>query len=109
MPLPPVLFEDDAVIALYKPSGLPVAPGRGGAPVENLLDLVRAKWGGDVANVQRLDTDTSGLVLYAKTKPALDFLSGQFQSKTVRKIYHALTVGVPPADEFTVELVIKED
>jgi RluA family pseudouridine synthase len=109
MPLPPVLFEDDALIALDKPSGLPVAPGRGGPPVENLLDLVRAKWGADIANVQRLDADTSGLVLYAKTKPALDFLSGQFQSKTVVKICSALTVGVPPADEFTVELVIKED
>ncbi|MDI1335384.1 MAG: pseudouridine synthase [Lacunisphaera sp.] len=109
MPLPPVLFEDDAVIAFDKPSGLPVAPGRGGPPVENLLDLVRAKWGDEIANVHRLDTDTSGLVLYARTKPALDFLSGQFQSKTVVKTYHALTVGVPPTDEFTVDLVIKED
>jgi 23S rRNA-/tRNA-specific pseudouridylate synthase len=49
------------------------------------------------------------LVLFAKTKPALDFLSGQFQSKTVSRVYEALTVGLPAQDEFTVDLVIKED
>jgi RluA family pseudouridine synthase len=59
--------------------------------------------------VHRIDADTSGLVLCAKTKPALDFLSGQFQSKTVKKSYEAITVGLPPQDEFTVDLVLKED
>lgn len=92
MPLPPVLFEDDAVIAFDKPSGLLVAPDRR-----------------DTAIVHRLDADTSGLVLCAKTKPALDFLSGQFQSKTVAKVYHALIAGLPATDEFTVDLVLKED
>ncbi len=109
MPLPPVLFEDDALIALDKPSSLPLGAERRGPPVENLLDLVRARLGPDTANVHRLDPDTSGLVLFAKTKTALDFLSGQFQSKSVVKTYHALTVGVPAADEFTVDLVMKED
>jgi len=109
MPLPPVLFEDDAVIAFDKPSGLPVVPDRRARPGENLMELARAKLGPGLANVHRLDADTSGLVLCAKTKPALDFLSGQFQSKTVAKVYHALTTGVPVADEFTVDLVLKED
>ncbi len=109
MPLPPVIFEDEALIAFDKPGGLPVAPGRGGKPGENLMDLVLAKWGSDVANVHRIDTEMSGLVLCAKTKPALDFLSGQFQSKTVGKICLALTVGLPARDEFTVDLVMKED
>ena len=109
MPLPPVLFEDDVVIAFDKPSGLAVSPDRRDHAAEHLMGLVRAKWGPDVANVHRLDADTSGLVLCAKTKVALDFLSGQFQSKTVRKSYQALTVGVPATDTFTVDLVIKED
>ena len=95
MPLPPVLFEDDAVIAFDKPGNLLPAPDRRDKSQENLLDLVRAKLGAGVATVHRLDADTSGLVLFAKTKPALDFLSGQFQSKTVLKIYQALTVGLP--------------
>lgn len=109
MPLPPILFEDDAIIAFDKPSGLLIAPDRREKARENLMDLVHAQLGSDTANVHRIDADTSGLVLCAKTKPALDFLSGQFQSKTVAKTYHALTVGVPAADEFTVDLVLKED
>ena len=109
MPLPPVLFEDDAVIAFDKPSGLLIAPDRRDKSRENLMELVHARWGPDTANVHRIDDETSGLVLCAKTKPALDFLSGQFQSKTVGKTYHAITVGLPATDEFTVDLVLKED
>lgn len=107
--LPPVLYEDDCVIAFDKPSGLLIAPDRWDKTRVNLMGLVHEKLGEGVANVHRIDADTSGLVLCAKTKPALDFLSGQFQSKTVGKVYHALVVGIPPQDEFTVDLVIKED
>jgi RluA family pseudouridine synthase len=107
--LPPVIFEDESLIAFDKPSGLLIAPDRWDKSRENLMDLVHEKMGHGVANVHRIDADTSGLVLCAKTKPALDFLSGQFQSKTVRKVYEALTVGIPAQDEFTVDLVLKED
>ncbi len=107
--LPPVIFEDECLIAFDKPSGLAVAPGRRDQPGGSLMEQVRAKMGPDVANVHRLDADTSGLVLCAKTKVGLDFLSGQFQSKTVIKRYEALTVGVPASDEFAVDLVLKED
>ncbi len=109
MPLPPILFEDDALIAFDKPGGFPITAERGGPPGENLMALVHAQFGPAIANVHRIDTDMSGLVLCAKTKTALDFLSGQFQSKTVGKTYHALTAGLPAADEFTIDLVMKED
>lgn len=109
MPLPPVLLEDDAVIAFDKPAGLRLGPDPRDRARENLQDLVRARLGPEAANVHRLDDEMSGLVLYAKTKPALDFLSGQFQAKTVVKTWQALTVGVPAADEFTVDLFMKED
>jgi 23S rRNA-/tRNA-specific pseudouridylate synthase len=59
------------------------------------MGLVHARFGPGVANVHRLDADTSGVLLCAKTKPALDFLSGQFQSKTAGKKYHALAVVLP--------------
>jgi RluA family pseudouridine synthase len=107
--LPPVIFEDESLIAWDKPSGLLIAPDRWDKSRLNLMDLVHEKMGHGVANVHRIDADTSGLVLCAKTKPALDFLSGQFQSKTVTKLYEALTVGLPAQDEFTVDLVLKED
>ncbi len=126
MPLPPIIFEDDSLMAFDKPSGLLVAPDRWDKQRENLMGLVHAKYGKHIANVHRLDADTSGLLLCAKTKPALDYLSGQFQSKTVAKTYHAIVVvlaaeqamkviapvrapegGLPEA--FTLELALGED
>jgi len=93
--LPPVIYEDETMIAFDKPSGLLIAPDRWDKKRENLMDLVHAKMGHGVANVHRLDADTSGIVLCAKTKIALDFLSGQFQSRTAQKRYLALSVVLP--------------
>ncbi|WP_438480242.1 RluA family pseudouridine synthase [Oleiharenicola lentus] len=109
MPLPPVLYEDDTLIAFEKPSGMLIAPDRWDKSRENLMDLVHDKLGHHVANVHRIDADTSGVVLCTKTKLALDFVSGQFQSKSVGKIYHAITTAIPASDSYTVDLVIKED
>jgi RluA family pseudouridine synthase len=98
MLLPDILLEDDDLVAFDKPSGLPVtaAPGdRAGR--DSLLGLARTRYGEALAAVHRLDTEASGVVLCAKTKAALDFLSGQFQSKTVRKVQLAVAV-VEPAD-----------
>jgi len=95
MPLPPVIYEDASLIAFDKPSGMLVAPDRWDKQRENLMGLVHDKLGHGVANVHRLDADTSGLLLCAKSKTALDFLSGQFQSKTVAKKYHAFVVVLP--------------
>src|SRR5438046_10397180 len=98
MPLPPIVFEDESLAAFDKPSGLLVAPDRWDKTRENLMGLVHAnpRYGHGVANVHRLDADTSGILLCAKTKSALDFVTGQFQSKTVQKEYHAFAVVLPP-------------
>lgn len=128
MPLPTILFEDDSIVAFDKPSGMLVAPDRWDKTRENLMGLVHdhPRYGHGVANVHRLDADTSGLLLCAKTKTALDFLSGQFQAKTVEKKYHALVAVLQPEhamkvitpvrdaagalpDSFTVELALGED
>ena len=95
MPLPPILYEDDALLAFDKPSGLLVAPDRWDKSRENLMGLVHERLGGQIANVHRLDAETSGVLLCAKTKPALDFLSGQFQAKGVEKTYLAFAVVLP--------------
>lgn len=102
MPLPPVIHDDDSMMAFDKPSGLLVAPDRWDKARENLMAMVHAAYGRGVANVHRLDADTSGVLLCAKTKPALDFLSGQFQGKTVEKVYHALVVVLPPEEAMKV-------
>jgi 23S rRNA-/tRNA-specific pseudouridylate synthase len=128
MPLPPIIYEDDAIIAFDKPSGLLVAPDRWDKKRENLMGLVHdhSRYGHGVANVHRLDADTSGLLLCAKSKVALDFLTGQFQSKTVEKKYHAVVAVLPAEramkviapirdatgalpDSFLVELALGED
>jgi 23S rRNA-/tRNA-specific pseudouridylate synthase len=100
MPIPPVIYEDDTLIAFDKPSGMLVAPDRWDKKRENLMGLIHDKLGHGVANVHRIDADTSGILLCTKEKAALDFVSGQFQSKTVKKIYHALCVGAPEAKLF---------
>jgi 23S rRNA-/tRNA-specific pseudouridylate synthase len=84
------------MIAFDKPHGLLIAPDRWDKTRENLMGLVHEKMGPGVANVHRLDAGTSGVVLCAKNKAALDFLSGQFQSKTAQKKYLALCVTLPP-------------
>jgi 23S rRNA pseudouridine1911/1915/1917 synthase len=125
MPLPPVIFEDDALIVFDKPSGMPVVPDPADRNRESLMPLVRAKFGPDAANVHRLDSEASGVLVCAKTKPALDFLSGQFQSKTAERNYLALVVvqpldGAKPMapvrdaagampDAFTIDLPLIED
>jgi RluA family pseudouridine synthase len=122
MTLPDILFEDDALVAFDKPAGLAVVSGGKGARGASLVQLARERLGRQVANVHRLDDEASGIVLCAKTKPALDFLSGQFQSKTVLKAYFALVALAPSApgaagrdaagslqEEFSVELPLGED
>ena len=127
MTFPDILLEDDSIVAFDKPSGLAIAFERREPPSRpTLMSLVRGRYGPTTANVHRLDAEASGVVLCAKTKPALDFLSGQFQSKTVRKAYWALVALRPPdpaaaaADvrrdgagglpsEFTVDLALGED
>jgi 23S rRNA-/tRNA-specific pseudouridylate synthase len=56
------------------------------------MEAVQAAYGAGVANVHRLDTAASGVLLCARTKAALDFLSGQFQAKTVARQHLALVV-----------------
>jgi 23S rRNA pseudouridine1911/1915/1917 synthase len=111
MPLPPIIYEDDTLVAFDKPSGLLVAPDRWDKSRENLMGLVHAhpKYGRTVANVHRLDADTSGVLLCTKTKPALDYVSGQFQSKTVEKKYHAFVVVLPPERAMKVGAVVRDE
>ncbi|MGH2632558.1 MAG: RluA family pseudouridine synthase [Tepidiformaceae bacterium] len=98
----PVLYEDSWLIAIDKPAGLAVhgAPGDTGPGVA-LWMLQRL---GDLAGsfdverpgiVHRLDKDTSGVLLLAKTPAAQASLSAQFEARTTHKTYLAMTDGVP--------------
>ena len=94
--LPPVVFEDDVIIAFDKPSGLLIAPDRWDKSRENLMDLVHDRMGHGVANVHRIDADTSGLVLCAKTKPAL--MSRTFSVTLGRMAMSPASSALPSSD-----------
>lgn len=92
MPLPPILFEDDAIVAFAKPCGMLVSPDRWDKERPYLMRAVHEypDYGERVANVHRLDADTSGIILCAKGKEALHLLASQFEQHKVTKTYHAL-------------------
>jgi 23S rRNA pseudouridine955/2504/2580 synthase len=90
-----ILYRDDWVIALNKPAGLAV---QGGTKQEKHLDgmLEALADGGDKPRlVHRLDKDTSGVLLVARTRQAAQRLTASFRGRETRKYYWAITIGVP--------------
>lgn len=99
-----VVYEDDALLLLNKPSGLLSVPGRSSA--ESVRSIVEERYptlsGGVI--VHRLDQDTSGLLLIAKTPEAHKALQRQFSERTLSKRYIALVDGVVAADQGEISL-----
>jgi 23S rRNA pseudouridine955/2504/2580 synthase len=98
-----ILYEDDHLILLNKPSGTAVHGGSGLSfgVIEALRALrPQAKF---LELVHRLDRDTSGCLLVAKKRSALKHLHEQLREKQIDKRYHALVVGQWPADCFKVK------
>lgn len=90
-----ILFEDDAVLVLNKPSGLLTLPDRFDPKQENLRHILLARYG-TIFVVHRLDRGTSGVIVFAKTADAHRCLSRQFGARQVHKCYHALVHGILP-------------
>ena len=90
------LFEDDDVLVLNKPAGLAVQGGSGTTHhVDRMLEVMRDSKGQRPRLVHRLDKETSGCLLVAKTRCAASMLTGSFRSRSARKIYWAMVAGVP--------------
>lgn len=90
------LHEDDDVMVLNKPAGLAVQGGSGTTRhLDGMLDVLRSRDGQRPRLVHRLDKDTSGCLLVAKTRFAAAALAKTFRSRSARKIYWALVPGVP--------------
>jgi len=101
-----ILYEDDALLALNKPFGLAV---QGGAKTRQHIDAMLAalaKSGERPRLVHRLDRDTGGLLIVAKTRPAASALTKAFKGRDVEKTYWALTAGAPRPREGTIDLAI---
>jgi 23S rRNA pseudouridine955/2504/2580 synthase len=90
------LFEDNDVMVLNKPMGLSVQGGSGTTRhLDGMLGVLRDKSGQRPRLVHRLDKDTAGCLLVAKTRFAATALAKTFRTRSARKIYWALVVGVP--------------
>src|SRR5262245_29566265 len=90
------LHEDADVLVLNKPMGLAVQGGSGTTRhLDGMLDVLRDAQGQRPRLVHRLDKDTAGCLLVAKTRFAAAALAKTFRSRSARKIYWALVAGVP--------------
>ncbi|MGE0036790.1 MAG: RluA family pseudouridine synthase [Xanthobacteraceae bacterium] len=90
------LYEDDDVLVLNKPMGLAVQGGSGTTRhLDGMLDALRDAQGQRPRLVHRLDKDTAGCLLVAKTRFAATALARTFRTRSARKIYWALVAGVP--------------
>jgi 23S rRNA pseudouridine1911/1915/1917 synthase len=110
----PVLYEDSDLLAVDKPSGLLSSPDRYDPERPNLMKLLHAgisdqkPWARErgltyLMNAHRLDFETSGIVLLAKSKPVLVSLANLFGSEKPVKEYLALVQGMPAEDQFEVD------
>jgi RluA family pseudouridine synthase len=103
-----VLWVDDALLVVNKPAGLPSLPD-GYHPGAPHLRAVLEPLYGRLWIVHRLDKDTSGVILLARTAPAHRLLNTQFQEHRTGKLYHALVTGVPEWEEQRVDAPLLPD
>jgi 23S rRNA pseudouridine955/2504/2580 synthase len=99
-----VIWEDDEVLALNKPSGLAV---QGGTKTRQHVDRLLSAWGEGTERprlVHRLDRDTSGVLLLGKTPAAAAALAGAFARRRAGKTYWAIVAGTPKPSEGVIEL-----
>src|SRR3979411_567832 len=91
-----ILYEDADVIVLNKPAGLAAQGGSGTTRhIDQMLEVMRDAKGQKPRLVHRLDKETAGCLLIAKTRFAATALTGSFRHRSARKIYWALVAGVP--------------
>ncbi len=102
-----ILFDDETILCLNKPSGLLVLPDRFDTARPNLYSLLQEIFG-SIFVVHRIDKDTSGVILFAKTAEAHASLNGAFEKREVQKEYRAIVQGNPRMDSDIINLPIIE-
>ncbi|WP_040725592.1 RluA family pseudouridine synthase [Thiomicrorhabdus sp. Kp2] len=103
-----ILYADEHIIVVNKPSGLLSVPGRGVDKQECLASHLAADFA-DVKIVHRLDMDTSGLMVVARSAEAHRHLSRQFQERQTQKTYHAVCSGKPSLKSGYINLPMRCD
>jgi 23S rRNA pseudouridine955/2504/2580 synthase len=102
-----VLYRDASAIVINKPAGLAVQGGtKTGRHVDGLLDTLRFDTGDRPRLVHRLDKDTSGVLLIARSAAAAAFFTRAFREKTTRKTYWAAVIGMPKLPQGRIDLAL---
>lgn len=98
-----IIYKDDDVIVLNKPHGLAVQGGTNiKKHIDGMLEALVSRKGVRPRIVHRLDKDTSGVLILARTAEAARALGKLFKGRDVKKIYWAVTAGTPEQNEGTV-------
>jgi 23S rRNA pseudouridine1911/1915/1917 synthase len=108
----PVLFEDEHMLVVDKPAGIVVHPARGHSEGTLAQLLAGVAQGGDPQRagiVHRLDRDTSGLLIVAKSEQAHAQLQAALAARRIKREYLALAQGLPPSRTGTIEAPIGRD
>ncbi len=107
----PILWEDEYLVAVNKPSGLLSAPGRYSDRQDSVLSRLRHLLpdGMALTTVHRLDQDTSGVLLLARDQQTYRHLSLQFQQRRVQKVYEALLAGAMTSEHGVINLPLWGD
>lgn len=90
----PIIYQDDYLLVVDKPAGLPVLPDGWTPDAPYLRRMLEAEFG-PIFVVHRLDKTTSGVIVFARDAETHRHLNGQFEAHTARKIYHAIVEGCP--------------
>jgi len=115
--MPPlnVLYEDNHLIAVYKPAGILVQGDKSGdiSLLDEVKTYIKHKYSkpGNVflGLIHRLDRNVDGIVLFAKTSKGASRLSEQWREHTVKKTYHAWVMGIVNSKEETLVNYLKHD
>lgn len=114
MPLE-IVFEDDSLLVINKPPGLVVHPGHGnysGTLLNGLIshfENLPSNKDGRPGLVHRIDKDTSGLLVVAKTEESMTHLAKQFYLKSSKRKYNALVWGIVEKEEGTIDENLARD
>jgi 23S rRNA pseudouridine1911/1915/1917 synthase len=106
----PIIYEDDSLLVVHKPADLVCHPTKGDI-YSSLISRVRLYLGeaNEGQLINRLDRETSGVVLIAKNKETARCLRLQWEAREVIKIYHAIVYGWPEKDTFEIEAPLGKD
>lgn len=105
-----VLYRDDAVLIIDKPAGLAVQGGTGTTKhLDGMLSALQFDAAEPPRLVHRLDKDTSGVLVLARTGQAARSLTAAFRSKDARKIYWAAVVGIPKPLQGRIDMALSKE